>query len=314
MEGLGDLKDPNDGLQFDSLAITSKLFTAVQAALDDPKFGQLDASNITTKILESIGVGEAAITVALHNMIQAGMDLVGTDKDSKGGLNMNTDAASGFMKLLSGDTSGLINTDGIEKQLFGEDGQSGLFGTMNNFGDQIPSLESIFDSKGWMDFTDENGQPIDILSEVQGHLTELGDTLSTMEPLKITITPVFDYSGLTPEAIQQGTGSMPVVFSSAGGTPQLSISFDGLANALDMEGIRSRLDAVTAAIVTYCGNTNTALSAVNSSVGSLASHMDGIANQVSHLQLMLDGDVLVGHITPKINKQLGRMVLFQGRL
>ena len=52
---------------------------------------------------------------------------------------------------------------------------------------------------------------------------------------------------------------------------------------------------------------------MNGSVVNLGSHMDGIAAEVSRLQLMLDGDALVGYITPKINKRLGWMTLLESR-
>lgn len=314
MMGLGDLNQPDSGIQFDGLTIVGKLFKAIQDGLIDPSLPKFDATPVVDAIVEALQLGDKAIAQIVHDMVQNGLNLNKNPTGGTEGYNNNTDELGLFAGLLNGEglnTSQVV--DNFQTQLLGEDGNGGILSVINDLENKIPSMSSVFEDKGWMDFTDENGQPIDILGEVQGHLTELGDTLSTMEPLKITITPVFDYSGLTPEAIQQGTGSMPVVFSSTGGTPQLSISFDGLANALDMEGLRSRLDAVTAAIIAYCGNTNTALSAVNSSVVNLGSHMDGIAAEVSRLQFMLDGEALVGYITPKINKRLGWMTLLESR-
>lgn len=308
MSGLTNLNDPDSGINFDGLAIVQKLYSAIQEGLIDPKLPKFDATPIVDGILEALGLGNSAIALAVHNMVQEGLNLSGSDEENGGGL-FSLDGAVQGIKDLFGDTENagkLFNMDALKEQFYGKDGKGGILGEINGLGDKIPSMASMFEGKGWMDFKDEDGKDIDLLGEIQNHLSTLGTTLSTMDPLTVKITPVFDWTNLTPEAIQAELDNRPLTVLGGTETKQLSIDFTGLDTALDMQALRTGLDNIRSAVIVYGNNTATAVS-------NLAGHMDGIANEVARLKLYLDTGALVGGITPYIDKELNKRSLTSER-
>ena len=288
----------DSGIQFDGLNIANKLVQSIQEGLLDPHIQKFDATPITTAILDALKLEDKAIAEVVHNMVQNGLVISGQEgfsTDSSGLEFLSQWAENG------GTTDGLFDMSGLTEQLTGK---GGILEQLNGLSDQIPSLGSMFADKGWMDFKDENGNEIDILSEIQGHLTDLGATLSTMEPLKVTITPVVDFSQITPERLQEQLNGKPVELNSIFNLPEegLKIDFTGLDTALDMATVLLKLQGIIDQLGTSTNN-------LGSDIAALGGHIDGIAGEVSRLQLVLDTGTLVGEITPMVDKELGSLAL-----
>ena len=309
LSGLGDLDDPNGGIQFDGLTIAGKLFKAIQDGLLDPKLDKFDATPVVDAILEALLLGDTAIAQTVHDMVQMGLNLNKNPTGENTGYQLDN-AQSGLLAgIFNGGTvdyASLFNTDGLTKQLFGEDGKGGVLAEFTKFEEQVPSVESIFDSKGWLSFKGENGEDLDIVSEIQGQLNDLGTTLSNIDPLKITITPVFDYQNLTPEAIQAHMGSMPIKFLTGPSTNSLRIEFTGLSTELGMDAIRQKLDEIASRISVW--GANEVLSTNN-----LGGHMSDIATNISRLKVVLDTNKMVGEMVPLIDFELMRRSNVYGR-
>ena len=291
----------DSGITFDGLSIAGKLYDAIQTGLQDPTLPKFDATSIIDDICDAIGLGSSAIGFLVHELVQQGIDLSGKGENGES-YDLNDGTVELLQQILGGngsevDINNLTDVSKVTEQLFGKDGKSGILGELNSFEDQMPSLASMFSEKGWMDFTDENGQEIDLLGEIQSHLTDLGTTLSTMDPLEVRITPVFDWGNLTPEAMQAEMDQRPIGLTTSIDSGTLTLSFEGLSRELDLEGIRSRLDSVISAVAVYGNNAATAVS-------NLAGHMDGIAAEVARLKLVLDTGVLVGAIMPSIDQSM----------
>ena len=296
----------DSGISFDGLTIAGKLYDAIQTGLQDPMLPKFDATSIVDDICDALSLGNSAIAFLVHEMVQNGIDLSG-----KGENGQNYSLDDGTVELLQQilgtngpevDLNNLTDVSKLTDQLFGKDGKGGILGELNSFEDQMPSLASMFSEKGWMDFTDENGQEIDLLGEIQSHLTDLGTTLNGMEPLQVRITPVFDWSNLTPEAMQAEMNNRPIGLTTGIDSGTLALSFEGLSQELDMESIRTRLDSIVTAVMTYGANAATAVS-------GLAGHMDGIAAEVARLKLVIDTGALVGQIMPYVDKSLNKAAL-----
>ena len=307
MERLGEEEWTKDsGIQFDGLNIASKLVQSIQEGLLDPKMPKFDATPITTSILEALQLEDTAIAEVVHNMVQNGLLLSGkegyTTSNNEGLEFLNAWAQNG------GSTEGLFDMSALTEMLEGKDGKGGIIGELNGLADKVPSLSSMFEDKGWMDFKDENGNDIDIVGQLQTHLTDLGTTLDGMEPLKITITPVVDFSQITPEKLQEQLNGQPVELNSIFNLPAegLKIDFTGLDTTLDMATVLSRLQG----IIDQLSLSATSLSG---DISALGEHMDGIANEVSRLQLVLDTGTLVGEITPMVDQELANLELTNSR-
>ena len=310
MERLGQEEWTKDsGIQFDGLNIASKLVQSIQDGLIDPKLPKFDATPITTAILDALKLEDTAIAEVVHNMVQNGLILSG-DKNGAGEYTIDKSG----MEFLSewakngGSTEGLFDVSSLTEVLTGKDGKGGILGELNGLSDKIPSLSSMFADKGWMDFKDENGNDIDILSELQGHLTELGTTLETMEPLQVTITPVIDFSQITPERLQEQLNDKPLELNSIFNLPSegLKIDFTGLSSELDMATVIQRLQDIILQIASSADG-------IRYNIDDLGSHMDGIASEISRMEMILDTGALVGQLTPLIDKKLANLELVNSR-
>ena len=291
----------DSGIQFDGLNIANKLVQSIQEGLLDPHVKKFDATPITTAILDALKLEDKAIAEVVHNMVQNGLVISGQEgfsTDNSGIDFLNKWAENG------GSTEGLFDMSGLTEMLTGKDGKGGILGELNGLADKIPSLGSMFADKGWMDFKDENGNEIDILSELQGHLTELGTTLDTMEPLKVTITPVVDFSQITPEKLQEQLNGKPVELNSIFNLPSegLKIDFTGLDSALDMATVLLRLQGII-------DQMNASTITLGEDIDALGGHMESIATEVSRLQLVLDTGALVGQITPMVDRELDSLAM-----
>ena len=306
MSSLTDLNKPDTGIQFDGLTIATRLYEAIQEGLIDPSLPVIDASSIVDDILLAIGLGDEAIALAVHDMVQRGITASTKGQNGSGYTidQKDLDTMKEVIALTKTDTQ--LDFSGITEQFMGKDGKGGLLGEINSIIDKIPSMDQIFKDKGWLDFKDADGKDIDITSELRTHLQSFGDALNETETFEITITPVFDYSQLTQESVQAALDNRPIALNIDKDTGMIQIDFTGLYESLRLNEITSRLDNIANATVVSGYNTAYA-------IDRLAGHIDGIANEVSRLKLYLDGGALVGGIIADIDKALYAREFLAGR-
>ena len=294
---LGDLNDPDTGIQFDGVTIVEKLYDAIQNGLIDPKLKKFDATTVVDNILEAINLGEDSIALAVHNMVQAGINASG-----KGENGQDYSGAIEVINALNnaGGTEGITASySAIEEQLFGE---GGLLSSFTSLEEQIPSVESVFKDKGWMDFKDADGNKVDVVGEIQNQLEGLSTTINET-PITVTITPVFDMRNLTPEKLQEALNNRftnnPLLARLSEDNPTTKLDFASLKTELGMDEIKNKLAMLYEAVV-LAGNNN--IIAIN----GLRTNVDGVASAVAGMKLVLDTGVLVGQITPLVDLSLGQ--------
>ena len=286
--GLSD----TDGLQFDKIAIIGRLYSAIQDGLTDVTPPKFDATNVVDAICDALFVGEKAIAMIVHEIVQKGIEL-----KNQGEKNPEVQLTTDQLELLNGvtnDTSGVASMfDEAELQKVVDS----VSAKMEELTKSVPSLESTFNDAGWLNFTDSNGNPLDLTQSVLPKITELETTLSEMKPIEVKITPVFSYENLTADTLmtQLGLQSVDLPVNIDGG--KLKIDFEGLSNELDITAIKQKLDNI-AFVITTSGNLQ------SQRIDSLGSHMDGIANEVARLKLYLDTGALVGGIIDDIDTRL----------
>ena len=203
-----------------------------------------------------------------------------------------------LQKVLNGklaDPSQLIDLSGFETQLFGEDGNSGLLGYFNEFETKMPDFETMFKDK--FDFKDAEGNDLNILGEVQTQIDTLSTTLNNMDPLKVTITPVFDMTNFTPEALQTQLDNMPIQFTQGTTPNHMTIEFKGLGEELNIAEVINKLEQIRSGVVVWGLQNVTA-------TNRLGVDIDGVANEISRMKLYLDTGALVGGILPMIDAGL----------
>ena len=306
MNNLGDLKEPNGGIQFDSLNIVKKLFDSIQQGLIDPQLPAFDATPVVDAIVEALELGNEAIALAVHNMVQTGLNQTATPGQNKKltlpelpdtGLGDYLGEDGLLSKLMSGELDFSKATSSLEKALYGEDGKGGLLSSFQGFEEKIPSLTSMFEGTGWLDFKDEEGNEIDIIGQLQTHLDGLSKQLNGMDPLKVTITPVFNMANLTPESLQASLDAMPVQFSAGADVSKMTIEFRGLSDELGMNSLRDKLEQIRQAIAIWGLNNVT-------STNRLGVNIDGVSREIGNMRLVLDTGALVGYILPMIDTGL----------
>jgi hypothetical protein len=79
-------------------------------------------------------------------------------------------------------------------------------------------------------------------------MVELQEVISTMEPLELHITPVFDYQNLTPEEIMAQLGLPSTGIPIGVNTGEMQISFTGLRQELGMDEVLSELRQIYSAV------------------------------------------------------------------
>ena len=322
LTGLSGINNPSEGIQFDGLSIVQKLFNAVQDGLDQsvPTF---DATCIVDAIVLALTNGDLAIAQTVHEMVQNGINLGSglTDKSGwqlpsylipkelggTGGVNgwgIGSAGKIGSIDLLSQlDFGSLEESAASYQKTFDELSQS-----FDGFATKLPDISSMMDEKGWTEFLsmkDEDGNDVDILGTMQSKIAELNEALNNTE-VTITITPVFNYERFTPEAIQEELNKHLFKVTTTTETPVVQLDYVGLAQALEIAGIKSKLDSIVSAIINY------GASGINS-INSLASHIDGIAAEVSNMKVIFDTGAFVGYIAPYIDQELYRRGFYTSR-
>ena len=203
-------------------------------------------------------------------------------------------------QVLNNDGTLPFDMSAIQNQLTGE---GGLLSVLTGFENQIPDMSTMFADKGW-NMVDENGNPIDITSELTKQLGTLQDSLAELPAFEVKITPVFDMSQMSASAIQNllnqrtfGVG-MPM--------PDASIRVDSSQTLARLDGINNRLDVMIARLTSESIQTRVV-------VGALGDRIDSVANSFAQMRVILDSGAVVGGLSGLIDLELGDRMIIAGR-
>ena len=281
--------------------------------------GVFDATPIVDAIVLALGAGESAIATAVHDMVQNAMNELGNNNVETGlGLVMPDmgDTMNPIISLLGGNMEGafsnLFGNLDIDSQLtsaiYGQGGtatnptKDSLFGQLTGLQSQMESFEFPDMSAKLMDamkLTDENGESIDIVSDLRETLatfeTELNETMS----FEIRIVPTYDFSNLKAETLQAMLNDYPikVPFGQNGYNipDMIRVDFSGIGAELDLNGIKYRLDNINASVGANGVNTVAA-------IDRMAAHIDRISAAIAQIQLNVDMSGMI----PVIDRELGK--------
>ena len=318
LSSLGGLTDGSN-VNFDGISIVRKMYEAIQTNLDDPKadlpeFNAMPiVDDLTNKILESLGYGSSAIALAVHELVQSGIDNSGKAGNS-GGYTLNEGAISEFLGILNDPSSvlgqGEMNTDELTKWLYGEGGTAenpaadSPLGVLNGFNEQIDGFEftDLGDKfQNMFSFKDpETGEDMDLTTKLTEALGEVQEKINETS-FEIKIVPVIDMSHMDAEALRKTLGDYPIRMNMGSfSMPQsVQIEIANLAKNMDLEGVRSDIRSVTTAVDFHRTITVKALNELGGKINSLS-------NDIAKMKLYLDTGVLVGGITPMIDRELGK--------
>ena len=272
---------------------------------------KFNATPVIDAIVVAMGLGETAIATAVHDMVQNGLNALGeTDNgtpfeipqvglfngmDLSGLFGGNVDLSSLVNQFVQKDSSGNITS------FFNMDLgqlQTDFASSMTTLEAIIPDLNALLAGKGWGTWTNENGEEINPLSEMQSQMQTLITTMEEYGALTVTITPVFDFKNLTQEALQNQLDQMPLVYKGSVNNPGTTrMDLSSLSGLVDLDAIKTKLDSIVSAILVSDVNN---VAAVNRA----GNQINGVANEIGRMQLVLDTGVLVGQITPMIDVEL----------
>ena len=280
-----------------------KLSGAIQEGLGEHGSLNFDATPIIDSIIVALGLGSDRIAKAVHDFVQQGLNY----SDQKGSYNVPlpddtvlNDVGGILEQVLNNDGTLPFDMSAIQNQLTGE---GGLLSVLTGFENQIPDMSTMFADKGW-NMVDENGNPIDITSELTKQLGTLQDSLAELPAFEVKITPVFDMSQMSASAIQNllnqrtfGVG-MPM--------PDASIRVDSSQTLARLDGINNRLDVMIARLTSESIQTRVV-------VGALGDRIDSVANSFAQMRVILDSGAVVGGLSGLIDLELGDRMIIAGR-
>ena len=318
-------------ITFDGINIVGSLFGAIQEGLDDAaKLPDLDATNLTDKIIASIGLGKTAMAMAVRDMIQAGVNEVTTTSTEAGEktteliqtvaanpdvVSMLTNPTEYSNKLLTEAMSNITTTMPADftgamtanlSTLLSPDSE--FMKTFSGFEEQITDaipemdFEQILADKGYS-LVDEEGNSTGILADIASAMETLNKELEE-NPVTVRLVPVVDLSELTRDNLQAQLDGMNLTAPIT--LPSVSIDFTALKTELGMDEIKQKLDAIKLSIDLYGSSNVTATS-------SLGSHMDGIRSEIGNMHMVLDTGVLVAQMLPLIDQGLYNRALLEYR-
>lgn len=311
MTGLGDLNQPETGIQFDGIAIVTKLYNAIQEGLMDPKLPKFDATPIVDSIVSAINIGEDTIALAVHNMVQAGMNASDKAGDGNGytfdpegltgltngsGVNDMSDTVSKYQEMFYG--KGGTADKPAEDSLMGM--FSGLSSQMDGieFPDMSEKLSSAFSFKDA-----ETGENMDLTAELREMLGSFQEELDKAPSFEIKIIPTFDLSNLNEERLRTMLGDYPLGMQLSGASfnipDMIPVDFSGLSAELNMEGIRGQIAGVASAV-------DLSRQQMVEAVNRMGDKITNLNSAILRLKLYLDTGALVGGITPLMDRELGR--------
>ena len=318
LESMGGLNDGSN-VNFDGISIIKKMYDAIQTSLNDPeadlpKFNALPiVDDLTTTILQSLGYGSAAISLAVHEMVQAGIDKSGKGENGSG-YKFNESEMTGFLDFLNNPENGLgqgtMNTDELTKWLYGEGGSAenpsadSPLGLLGGFKDQMEEFEFPDISGKFQDafkFTNpETGEDMDITKSLTDTISQVEEKINGMS-FEIKIVPTFDLSNLNSEVLKKTLGDYPVRLPLGNFTMPDTIQVDmaSIAGSIDVDGLKVGINGVTAAV-------NMSRASMVQAMENMGNKILGLRADILRLKLYLDTGALVGGITPMIDRELGK--------
>ena len=265
---------------------------------------EFNAMPVIEAIINALKLGETAIGHAVRDMVQAGLNMVDADRGTYSELRVPqevSDALANAGKLQNEEGESFTITD-VLSDFLGDEGEYNTL--MKSFDEKTGALEEkmgglmgTFADSSWLDFKDEEGNNVDIIGTLQGHLDSLSETLNNMDPLKVTITPVFDMTNFTPEALQTQLDNMPIRFTQGTTPNHMTIEFKGLGEELNIAEVINKLEQIRSGVAVWGLQNVTA-------TNRLGVDIDGVANEISRMKLYLDTGALVGGILPMIDAGL----------
>ena len=312
-------------------ALLENLSTAIRLGVGHNSIvGNFDAQPVVDAICTAIAAGKERVAQEVHTMIQDGIN-ESPDAQGEGGYDLsgiiNTDFMNLFQlgngfdisTLLGGSPDAALQSLGLA--LYGAGGsednpkKDSIFGMLGGLTGYMDGLEftSLDESIGQINekltFKDAEGNPIDLAEYLQSNINQMAESLKNAEEtFSITIIPTLDWGNLTADSIQQQLNNMPVevpnLLNITGGA--LKIDTSTLSSDLNMGFIQEELVAIKNAI-------DTERMAVVEAVNSMSIRIDGVSAAVRSMRLYLDTGLLVGGITPYVDRELGRRAALASR-
>ena len=313
-----DIVQDDGVIEFNGVNIVSDLFTAIQDALYLGNLPDIDASPIITKIGEGLGLGKDVIAKAMALMIQSGVDQVTVGQEGGSG---NVEIPQELIDVFTGkynpsDMFGnafgsLLDTTALNKAiaplLSSLDDPNGplnqAIGKLEEKMGATLDLSKFMDESGLM-FEDENGKKVNAFKYIETLSNDISESLNAQDPIAFAVTPVFAFTDLTRENLQEQLNGLGLTAPVS--LPSVGVNFTAMRTELGMDEIKQKLDAIKLAIDLYGSGNVTATS-------NLGIHMDGIRNEISGMNLVLDTGVLVGQMLPLIDVGLYNRALTQYR-
>ena len=278
---------------------------------------QFNATPIVDSIVIALGYGETAIAEAVHKMVQAGIN--NSNNPQKVG-QYNTEALTKFWNGNlglpgPGDSSNPFGGTALfdYNSLFGEGGLQGMMqgaiqglnveelsGAMSTqlggLSEQFKGMFTVDDMQTQLaNFlpTGEDGE-IDtegILTDFQSKFDTLNRELEASGANTITIRPVFDTTDLESgiEQINAYFRQNPIMVNAGDATPQITFNLDNNGTISEIRLVQQGITDV----ITQIHNENIASM---ETMASLARNINGIAEAVSAMKVILDTGVIAGAV------------------
>ena len=301
--------DDGSNVNFDGVKIIQTMYDAIQMAFADPSANlpEFDATPIVDSIIKAIGLGESAIALAVHSMVQEG--LKASESGETGGYTFDATQALQFLQNPGALTSVTGTIDQYKEMLYGKGGTAenpskdsimGLFTGLSGEidGIEIPSIADKFkDSISMKD--PETGEDVDIVGMMKGTIDSLQTEINNLPPFEIKIVPTYDFSNLKAETLQSMLRDYPikVPFGQNGYNipDMIRVDFSGIGAELDLSGIKYRLDNINASVGANGVNTVAA-------IDRMAAHIDRISAAIAQMQPIVDMSGMI----PVIDRELGK--------
>ena len=301
--------DDGSNVNFEGVKIIQSMYDAIQMAFTDPSANlpEFDATPIVDSIIKAIGLGESAIALAVHSMVQEGLNASETGEGGEGYTFDPSEALKFFQNPV--DMSAITgNMDQYKEMLYGKGGSSenpgkdSIMGLFMGFSSDIDNMEipNIADKiKGSMSMTNEDGTPIDLVGDLRETLTSFEEELNETTSFEIKIVPTYDFSNLNAEVLRNELRDYPInlPFWKSGGFEMpgmLQVDFSGINTALDLDGLKNRLDIINTSV-----GVNGA--ATVDAIERMGSHIDSISAAIAQIRVVVDMYGLI----PAIDKALG---------
>ena len=271
-----------------------------------------DATPVVDSVVVALGYGETAIAAAVHSMVQAGLDKSQNGGEGGSGYTFDTSGLSGLFSFLNNPSQldQMFETSKLDSWLYGEGGTSenpkegsllGSLGGLQNYFNsfEIPDIsDKIANAFSFKD--PETGEDMDLTGKLTEALGEVQEKINETS-FEIKIVPVIDMSHMDTEALRKTIGDYPVRMPLGNYTMPDSVRIEiaNLAKNIDLEGVRSDIRSVTTAV-------DLSRTLTVKAINAMADRIDNLGSDIARMKLYLDTGVLVGGITPLIDRELGR--------